>query len=118
MHCNRREITPCSRAFQQASQFSAVCVSSSLKGFAATARCSPESEARFKHRAVKRLLRGPTVYEVESLPDEPAADRTDQAYDDRLDLSYTNDGNRRPGPATSRQKRSRRRTTDIAAWSS
>src|SRR6266699_2042037 len=72
----------------------------------------------FKHKTVKGLLRGPTVSEAESLPDEPAADRTDHAYKDRADLSYTNDGNRRPGPATSVQKRSRRRSTDMAAWSS
>jgi hypothetical protein len=47
-----------------------------------------------------------------------ALSANDQGYADRLDLSYTNGGDRRPGPATSVQKRSRRRSTEMAAWSS
>src|SRR5216684_2439898 len=96
-----------SRAFQQASQFSAVWVSSSLKRFVAIARCSRVPEAQFMHTRGKgvvkrtdrksgrpggecsdRNARHKTLFEA----GEGEADRNSQAYDDRLDLSYTNDG--------------------------
>src|SRR6266436_2222505 len=132
-----------SRAFQQASQFSTVWVSSSLKRFTAMARCSREPITRFIHRGGKGVVKRtdrtglrrslmsalikphgtkPYLRHIEAEicpPDEAGAlSANDQGYPDRLDLSYTNGGNRRPGPATSVQKRSRRRSTEIAAWSS
>src|SRR6266849_5878963 len=46
-----------SRAFQQASQFSTVWVSSSLKRFTAMARCSREPITRFIHRGGKGVVK-------------------------------------------------------------
>ena len=56
-----------------------------------------------------------TLFEAKCPPDEGEPDHNSQAYADHLDPSYTNDGERRLGPATSIPNRSRKRSTEMAA---
>src|SRR6266536_210017 len=69
-----------SRASQQASQFSAVWVSSLPKRFAAMARCSREPDTRFMHEGGKRVVkeedRPISPAPIEECPDQTSRHKT------------------------------------------